>query len=280
MIVRFWGVRGSLASPGPGTLHFGGNTSCVEVRCGRQVLVLDGGTGLRPLGDALRRQGIRRVSLLFSHVHWDHIQGFPFFVPAFDPAVSVVLMGGNALPQSLQEVMSRQMRPPNFPVRLEELGARLTYRELQPGRTVRRGAVAVDVIRLRHTDPSYGYRIRCGGRTLVYATDTEHPARGIDRKLADFCQGVDLLIYDAQFTPEEYEGKSDGRSRRGWGHSTAQAGARLALAADVGCLVLFHHDPSHDDDMIRRIEGSAQAIFPRTRAAFEGLALDLEGDPP
>ncbi len=275
MIVRFWGVRGSLPSPGPNTLHFGGNTSCVEVRCGEQLLILDGGTGLRGLGERLRQEGVHRGIFLFSHVHWDHIQGFPFFVPAYDPQGSFEILGGDALVGSLEEALHRQMRPPNFPVRLREMGAGFTFGSIHAEEHLVRGDVKIQVLRLRHPDPSFGYRIQWRGSTLVYATDTEHPDDGVDGHLAEFARDVDLLIYDAQFTPEEYEGAVDGRPRRGWGHSTAQEGARLALKGRVRQLILFHHDPTHDDEKIRSIEREARAIFPNSLAAYEGLALHL-----
>jgi phosphoribosyl 1,2-cyclic phosphodiesterase len=275
MIVRFWGVRGSLPAPGPHTVHFGGNTSCVEVRCGDQVLILDGGTGLRGLGERLRQEGVRKGIFLFSHVHWDHIQGFPFFVPAYDPQASFEILGGVELVGSLEEALHRQMRPPNFPVRLREMGAGFTFGSIQPDEPLARGEVGIQVLRLRHPDPSFAYRIQWHGASVVYATDTEHPPDGVDGSLVEFARNVDLLIYDAQFTPEEYEGAIDGRPRRGWGHSTAQEGARVALASHARQLILFHHDPTHDDDKIRSIEREIRALFPNTMAAFEGLVLQL-----
>jgi phosphoribosyl 1,2-cyclic phosphodiesterase len=280
MTVRFWGVRGSVASPGIQTLHFGGNTSCVEVRCGAEVLILDGGTGLRSLGDALRREGVRRGLLLFSHVHWDHIQGFPFFMPGYDPRGAFEILGGDDVLGSLHEVLHRQMRPPNFPKLLQEMGAQFTFHPVRSGDGLLRGEVEIRAVQLRHPNPSYGYRIQYRGASLVYATDTEHPSDGTDSELVAFARAADLLIYDAQFTTEEYEGSLDGRPRRGWGHSTPQEGAKLAAESEVGCLALYHHDPSHDDETIRRMERQARAIFPQSLAAHEGLVLHLGGGMP
>jgi phosphoribosyl 1,2-cyclic phosphodiesterase len=213
--------------------------------------------------------------LLFSHVHWDHIQGFPFFQPAFDREASFEILGGEALMSSLREMLHRQMVPPNFPIRIDEMGAQFTYLPVRSRQEVVRGEMAIRALKLRHPNPSYGYRIDYQGASLVYATDTEHPEDGIDKDLAAFARGADLLVYDAQFTPEEYDGEKDGRSRRGWGHSTPQAGARLAREIQVGVLILYHHDPTHDDEKIRDMERDAQATFPSTMAAYEGLELEL-----
>jgi phosphoribosyl 1,2-cyclic phosphodiesterase len=275
MIVRFWGVRGSLPAPGPHTLHFGGNTSCVEVRCGDQLLILDGGTGLRPLGDSLQREGIRHGIMLFSHVHWDHIQGFPFFAPAYDPYGSFEILAGEDLLQSLEEVLRRQMRPPNFPIRLGEMGASFTFRPIRRNEPCVSGEVEIQSLELKHPDQNYGFKIRYHDTTIVYATDTEHASNGTDHRFTEFCRNADLLIHDAQFTEEEYEGVKDGRPKRGWGHSSAQGAARIALGSKVARLALFHHDPSHDDETMRGMELEARTIFPGTVAAFEGLELDL-----
>jgi phosphoribosyl 1,2-cyclic phosphodiesterase len=212
---------------------------------------------------------------LFSHVHWDHIQGFPFFLPAFDPEASFEILGGESLMESLREVLHRQMVPPNFPIRLQDMGATFHYVPVSSHQEVVRGDTVIRALRLNHPNPSYGYRVEYRDASLVYATDTEHPEKGIDKDLAEFSRGADLLIYDAQFTPDEYEGKKDGRPRRGWGHSTPQAGAKLAVETQVGRLVLYHHDPTHDDEKIRAMELAAQATFPRAMAAYEGLELQV-----
>jgi phosphoribosyl 1,2-cyclic phosphodiesterase len=275
MIVRFWGVRGSIPVPGPQTLHFGGNTSCIEVRCGEKLVILDGGTGLRLLGEQLKREGITGGIFLFSHAHWDHIQGFPFFLPAYDPKARFEILGGETVGESLREALTRQMQPPNFPVRLRQMGAKFSFSTVKDGKVFVRNGIEIGALKLRHPDPSFGYRIRHQGSVVVFATDNEHTQPDCDRQLVEFAKGADLLIYDAQFTTAEYEGRVNGHPRRGWGHSTAVAGARLAAAAAVGRLVLFHHDPTHGDDIIRCIEKEAQQIFPSTQAAFEGLTIRL-----
>jgi phosphoribosyl 1,2-cyclic phosphodiesterase len=249
----------------------------VEVRCGEQLIILDGGTGLRPLGERLQSEGIKKGLFLFSHAHWDHIQGFPFFRPAFDTDAVFEIAGGEALRESLEEALSRQMTPPNFPIHLRDMGAEFVYHTICNGDRLLRNGLEIRIHELSHPDPSYAYRIQCEGSVLVYATDTEHPPNGVDESLMSFSRHADMLIYDAQFTPDEYEGLSDGRSRRGWGHSTAPEAAKLAAACGVKQLILFHHDPTHDDEVVRRIEREAQKVFPKTKAAYEGLEIHLGG---
>jgi phosphoribosyl 1,2-cyclic phosphodiesterase len=272
MKITFHGVRGSIASPGPETAGVGGNTSSVEVECGATRLVLDAGTGLRKLGDRLMAAGRPvEATILLSHLHWDHIQGLPFFVPAYVPSTKLTIVGA----PSLAEALSAQMTAPVFPVRYGELGADITLKEVRPGRTFDVGEARVRVAKLNHPGGVYAYRIEHEGRSVVYATDTEHYAC-IDPALRALCEGADVLIYDAQYTPEEYRGDG-GRSKVGWGHSTYVAGAEVARAAGVSSLVLFHHDPSRTDAGVADIEARARALFAPTTAAREGLSIDLGG---
>lgn len=275
MDVRFWGVRGSIASPGAETARVGGNTSCVEVRCGAQRLILDAGTGLRGLGDALLREGGPvDAALLLSHFHWDHIQGLPFFVPAYVPSTKLTIVGSSDGRHTLRDKLSRQMTEPHFPVQLDDLSAELSYREARPNGFVELGDVRVKVARLNHPGGVFAYRIEHGGKSVVYATDTEHYAC-IDPVLRSLAEGADVLIYDAQYTPDEYAGVG-GRSKVGWGHSTYVAGVEVARAAGVGKLVLFHHDPQRTDPGVAEIEALAQGLFPSTVAAREGLTITVD----
>ncbi len=274
MEIRFWGVRGSIASPGPETASVGGNTSCVEVRCGAQRIVLDAGTGLRNLGNALVRTGEpQSLALLLSHFHWDHIQGLPFFVPAYMPQTKLTIIGSSDGRHSLRDKLSRQMTEPHFPVQLDDLSAQLTYREARPAQGFELGDVRVKVARLNHPGGVFAYRLEHEGSSLVYATDTEHYAC-VDPALRALAEGADLLIYDAQYTPEEYQGKV------GWGHSTYVAGADVAKSAGVKQLVLFHHDPQRTDEGVVAIEQAACALFSNSIAAREGLVIstgDIHG---
>ncbi len=278
MFVRFWGVRGSIASPGASTAQVGGNTSCVEVRCGGQRLILDAGTGLRALGDSLlaEKQPID-AALLLSHFHWDHIQGLPFFVPAYLPSTKLTIVGSSDGRHSLRDKLSRQMTEPHFPVQLDDLSAELGYREARPNQALEIGDVRVKVARLNHPGGVFAYRIEHAGRSIVYATDTEHYAC-VDPVLKSLAEGADLLIYDAQYTPEEYRGDG-GRSKVGWGHSTYVAGVEVARAAGVRKLVLFHHDPQRTDEGVARIESLGREMFADTVAAREGMTIGVgEGE--
>ncbi|HZS37596.1 MAG TPA: MBL fold metallo-hydrolase [Polyangia bacterium] len=283
MQVRFWGVRGSIASSGSRLAQVGGNTSCVEVRCGEpgaeQTIILDAGTGLRDLGAELMRRGPVDAALLVSHFHWDHIQGFPFFVPAYVPGNRVAIYGGGggARPgggcASLRAAFEAQMRAPHFPVDLGAMRATLEFREVSPGARFNLGAVEVRTAAARHPNGCLAWRLDFDGRSVVYATDHEHDDSGRpDAGLLELARGADVLIYDAQYTPEEYAA-----GKRGWGHSTAEEGARLAAAAGASQLVLFHHDPGRDDWQVACIEAETRGRFPLTVAAREGLVLTLDG---
>jgi phosphoribosyl 1,2-cyclic phosphodiesterase len=276
LTVRFWGVRGSVPAPGPQTAAVGGNTSCVELRFGDEIIVLDAGTGLRGLGERLVAAGRPvALSVLFSHVHWDHIQGFPFFPALFRSSTELALYG-RPDEGSLESALARQMTWPSFPVQLDAVPASLRYGSFELERPFAVGSAIVRAARLNHPNGVIAYRIEHDGRAVVYATDTEHYAERIDEKLLGLAEGADLLIYDAQYTPEEYAGVIGG-SRAGWGHSTWVEGVRLARAAGVGSLVLFHHDPSHDDAAVAAIEQAAQTVLPGTVAAREGLEIHLAG---
>jgi phosphoribosyl 1,2-cyclic phosphodiesterase len=275
-MVRFWGVRGSVPAPGPHTAGVGGNTSCVEVRLGAELLVLDAGTGLRGLGERLTAGGQPVVaSILFSHVHWDHIQGVPFFPGLFRPDTRLALHG-HVEGGGLEDALRAQMTRPNFPVELGSVPASLEFHQVALDQPFAVGDALVRAARLNHPGGVVAYRIEHAGRAIVYATDTEHYQDGIDRTLVQLAEGADLLIYDAQYTPEEYAGVIGG-ARVGWGHSTWVEGVRLAREAGVGLLVLFHHDPSHDDAAIAAIERSAQTVLSGTVAAREGLEIHLAG---
>jgi phosphoribosyl 1,2-cyclic phosphodiesterase len=281
MQLSFWGVRGSIASPGASTAGVGGNTSCVLVRCGETRLILDAGTGLRGLGDALIAEAGRagtpgiEATLLLSHFHWDHIQGIPFFVPAYLPTTRLGVVAATHGPHSLQETLAHQMRAPVFPVRLDELRAQMTLRDVRPGDSLDAGEAMVTAVKLNHPGGVTAYRIEHAGKSLVYATDTEHYAC-LDPALLRLAQGADLLIYDAQYTPEEYDGLV-GPSKVGWGHSTFAAGAAVAKVAGVGRLVLFHHDPRRSDAEVEAIESRARQLFPESVAAREGMTIALGG---
>ncbi|MCC7534645.1 MAG: MBL fold metallo-hydrolase [Deltaproteobacteria bacterium] len=262
--ITFWGVRGSIASPGASTALVGGNTTCVEVRMGGERIVLDGGTGLRELGAAQGHEPLSAATLLFSHLHWDHIQGIPFFGPLFDPRSRVTMRG----PRGLEETLCRQMERPSFPVGMDVMGATMDIGSLEPGDELRVGDVNVRVALLPHPGGSYGYRIEHGGRAVVFATDVElTDAPG--ETLVDLARDADVLIVDAQYLPEELPAK------RGWGHSSFDVVCRLADRARVRRLVLTHHDPTRDDGAVLAMEARARLLRPDSCAAREGMRIEL-----
>ncbi len=254
MKVTLWGTRGSLASPGPETNRYGGNTSCVEVRAADgTVLVLDAGTGIRRLGDEIVDE-IQRVDLLLTHLHMDHIQGLGFFEPLFRPAVEMHIWGPSSTTLDLRDRLSRYLSPPLFPVRLRDLPRRPALHDVVQIGTFEVGPFTIHAELVCHPGPTVGYRIEENGASLAYLPDHE-PALG----LADFpgdpdyvpglglADGVDLLIHDAMFTAEEYP------RYVGWGHSSLDQALAFAEAARVRRFVTFHHDPSHNDEHLERL---------------------------
>jgi phosphoribosyl 1,2-cyclic phosphodiesterase len=273
MQITFWGVRGSIPAPGPATVEIGGNTSCVEVRPGKAILIFDGGTGLRLLGKKLVKEMPITAHMFFSHVHWDHIQGFPFFEPAFVAGNEFHLYGGNNVSRTLEETLEGQMDHPNFPVDLGTMGAKMIFRDLAEGEVVEiddgaGGTVRVTSARGNHPQGVFAFRVEHAGKVVVYATDTEHYEGRIDEKLVALARDADVFIYDSQYTPEEYSAK------KGWGHSTFEEGVKLARHAGAKRLVLFHHDPMQNDAAVREKEKRARVLFSSVIAAYEGLVVD------
>jgi phosphoribosyl 1,2-cyclic phosphodiesterase len=263
--VRFLGVRGSIPTPGPLTTA-GGNTSCVEVTAGDTRIILDAGSGLRTLGDERMAHGPHHSTILLSHLHWDHVCGLPFFTPIYVPGHRVEIATGPNGVMSTQDAIRSLFKAPFFPVDFADIANQVSVRELGGNDRFTIGDITITLARLNHPDPVYGFRLEHGGHSIVYATDTEHFAC-VDPTLKKLAAGADILIYDAQYTPDEYPTKV------GWGHSTWQAGAELARTAGVRQLVLFHHDPSRSDVALAAIEAQAQAHLPGTVAAREGLEL-------
>jgi phosphoribosyl 1,2-cyclic phosphodiesterase len=267
--IRFWGVRGSCPTPGPETARVGGNTSCVEVVAGATRIALDAGTGLRRLGSHLlaQRRGPVELVVLLSHMHWDHLQGLPFFAPIYVPGTRLVVASG-ATGTPLVDTLRRQMSAPTFPVDWNDVAASREYVELRDGSATRLGDAEVRSVRANHPDAVFAHRVEHEGRSIVYATDTEHYAC-VDPRLVALARDADVLVYDAQYLPEEYAGKV------GWGHSTFEAGAALARAAGVRKLVLFHHDPGRTDEDVDLLEKRARDVFGDVVAAREGMTIEL-----
>lgn len=269
--VKFWGTRGTVACPGPNHLAFGGNTSCVEVAMGGRRVIFDLGTGVRNLGKWFMRKQQRDATVLMSHTHWDHIQGFPFFQPAFAEGNRFRIMAGHlSTGLRIQNVLAGQMTHPFFPVPIDIMKAKIEFEDFRAGDAFTlENDIKVRTAPLNHPDGATGYRIDYQGRSLCYITDTEHTPGKPDQNILALVEGADLMIYDSTYTDHEFP------SRRGWGHSTWQEGMRLARAAKVKRLAIFHHDPDHEDHFMEEVEASALAAWPGCFVARDNMRINL-----
>lgn len=273
MEIHVWGARGTIPLGGSPS-DFGGNTPCIScASADGSLLILDAGTGIFNLGKSLISADSectqRSVILLLSHVHWDHIQGFPFFAPANSDKFEITVCGGPPNGGTWEKALYGQMRPPYYPIPLSALRASLQFSEWPSHDPFHLQSFQVSRAPTNHPGGGFAYRIECDDQSIVYATDTEHPQSGVDENLVTLCAHADVLLYDATYFPEEH------RERVGWGHSTWSHGVELATAASVKRLVLFHHDPSRDDASLRRMETIARARFNDVEVAREGpLQLD------
>jgi phosphoribosyl 1,2-cyclic phosphodiesterase len=268
--MRFWGVRGTIACPGADYIRYGGNTSCIEVRCGERLMILDAGTGLRALGVELARDGPIDVDLLLTHTHLDHLAGMPFFLPFFRPNNRIRLWAGHlsGTDSTLHDALKRMMGAPLFPVPFDALAADIDFKEFTCGERLHFGdGIVARTAPLNHPNGATGYRLEYGGRSICYVTDTEHVEGTPDANILGLIEGCDIFVYDATYTDEEYP------KYRGWGHSTWEEGARLAEAAGVGQYVIFHHAPEHTDEAMDQIADAARRTSPNAIVAREGMIL-------
>ena len=294
--VRFWGVRGSIPSPGPETVYYGGNTSCVEVRADGELIILDAGTGIRQLGHQLKREfgeKALRMTILVSHTHWDHIQGFPFFAPAYDPKNKVRILAFEGPSKGVEATLSTQMESPYFPISMEEMPGNIQFEELKT-MEFDIGAVHVQASFMNHPGVCVGYRLSTKAGSVVYFPDNELYgryrearsaqmsgettvfARNQDEKLRDFIAGADVVISDSQYDATEYP------KHIGWGHSCAEDVVEFAMRSNVKQLYMFHHDPEHSDAHIAQMLANARQIVGEAggtmhvEAAREGLEVVLK----
>ncbi len=297
LFVRFWGVRGSHPVPGQSTLRFGGNTSCVEVRAKNHIIILDAGTGILNLGHRLLQEiqnskKALNLTILFSHTHFDHLQGIPFFLPAYQPSCVINFYGPKVFSQDLGEILTNSMQPQYSPIELDELKAKMNYHNLHENNALvfkensgrpalvwqnelnNSGDAVVKIMR-SYAHPKIGvffFKVEVNGKSMVYATDTEGYV-GNDTRLIEFAKNTELLIHDAQYAPDEY--LDNNFSKQGFGHSTYDMAAKVAQKAGAKRLALFHHDPSHDDDKLADMEANAKELFPNTMVATEGVEFSF-----
>jgi phosphoribosyl 1,2-cyclic phosphodiesterase len=283
--IKFWGTRGSIAVPSQETLRYGGNTTCVELRADGEIIVLDAGSGIRPLGIALDKefQGRPiRLSLLITHAHWDHIQGFPFFKTAYDPKNEIRIFGFDGAGATFREIMTEPMRAPFFPITMRELSARMDINKLNEMK-FSLGKLDIHAAFVNHPGVCVGYRIFTSSGSVAFLPDHEpyefflHTARGKQlspeetKKIAteqhtalvQFLRGSDILILDSQYTDQEY------KKHIGWGHGSISSAVSLAIEAQVQTLLLFHHDPSHDDQMVDTMVESARELAMKSGSHLE-----------
>ncbi len=276
MRARFWGVRGSIAAPGPRTARFGGNTPCVEIRAAGQLIVVDAGTGIRELGVSLMKEAAGKPvvgTLFIGHSHWDHIQGFPFFTPLYVPSSKFSVYGVHGTTKSFVDVMAGQMHPTYFPVQLKDLGSKPSFIELHA--PVMIGPVKVSYHYLNHPGITIGFRFEHDGKVISYISDHEPYGKlnasgefgdKEDAAVAKFVEDSDLLVCEAQYTADEY------KLKRGWGHSTFGDVLDLAQKAGVKRLALFHHDPAHDDEQMASHEADCVALVSARKASLQVFA--------
>ena len=285
--LRFWGVRGSYAAPHESHLGVGGNTSCVEIRSGDHLLVCDGGTGIISLGEQLMAQSeLRELLVVFTHYHWDHICGLPFFQPAFSPAWKIKFFGPGDTAAEIEQRLSDQMKAPYFPVEIGTWMADIQYLDPQ-NRGLSHGPIGVSYYSVHHPGVTYGYHMQVAGKSVVYVSDNEVQflKTSIAKRIHEFdadehellermvseqrsaevsaIEGVDILIHDAQYTPHDYSRK------RGWGHSCYVDTVNLAIDANVRCLYLYHHDPTYDDEQVAAIHRDSLQIIRERKSTME-----------
>jgi phosphoribosyl 1,2-cyclic phosphodiesterase len=275
MRVKFWGVRGSTPTPQAGNLRYGGNTSCVEVRFADHLYIFDCGTGFRTLGQQLDGEANGKpisAHIFVSHFHWDHIQGIPFFRPLYENPQNRFAFHSSRRTRSLQRVMEEQMASPYFPVNTSEMKAQRNFYDIEEGQTQLDDHATMRAMWLNHPQGCMGFRLETKKGVLVYATDNEPGDEQFDKNVRQLAEGADVLIYDSQYLPEEYEAR-----RRGWGHSHWREAVKIVMESGARELVLFHHDPDHDDALIDKVVQDARNYYPRVRAAAEGMEITIPG---
>ena len=272
--IKFWGTRGSMPRPGPETLRYGGNTTCVEVRLGDRVFIIDAGSGIEAAGRSMLDRRPLEFDILFSHLHHDHIAGLPFFPPALNAAATISTHCGNLEGASAEAAFDKMFAPPLFPVTLSVLPGQFIHKGFQSGSPlIFPDGIVVETCPLPHPGGSTAYRFDHGGKSMCYISDVEHTPGVIDPSLVRFCEGADLVIYDTMFTDQEFQ------ACRGWGHSTLGAGVALCRASGARALVGTHHHMRHTDVMLDGIDAELRTLLPGSFMAREGMTVRLGHEP-
>lgn len=273
-LIQFWGVRGSVPSPGSDTVRYGGNTSCVEMRIGGRRLIFDGGTGLRMLGKTLKPEMPINAHMFFTHYHWDHIQGVPFFTPIFTEGNTLHIHGAVPTPGiSMEEHFQGRVLHLNSPVPVAQMRADIQFHDLVCGETFQVEDITIETAPLNHPNGAMGYRVTWQGHSVFYCTDTEHFVDRPDENVMRLAQDADMLIYDAMYTDEEYHNPKS--PKVGWGHSTWQEALKVGEVAGVKRVAIFHHEPNHTDDFLDQVALQVADIAPKSFMAREGLVVSV-----
>lgn len=270
--IKFWGVRGTIPVVGKDFTRYGGNTSCVEVRCGGRQIVLDAGTGIRELGILT---DVVHADILLSHTHLDHIQGLPFFKPLHSQGSNVALWAGHLLPNNtVEDVVSTIMKPPVFPLTLADVHSRVEFNDFVAGEQLqnegfKKAGITIHTMPINHPDGATAYRIECSGKSVCYVTDIEHEPRKLNTKLVEFIKDADVFIYDSTFDDAEFN------KYKGWGHSTWQEAVRLGEAAKVKKIIAFHHNPELTDNELDKRALEITNMNKRAQLAVEGMVIEI-----
>ena len=273
MRITFWGVRGSTPTPEAAYMRYGGNTSCVEVRLGDQIYIFDCGTGFRRLGHELQREfGDQPIAahVFVSHYHWDHIQGVPFFRPLYDNPNNHFVFHSSSRTRCVEQVLAEQMSSPYFPINFSQMQAQRRFYNIADGCIEMGDGIRIKTAWLNHPQGCLGFRIETKEGVLVYATDNEPGDAEFDKAVRKLAEGADVLIYDAQYLPDDYAA-----NRVGWGHSHWREAVNVVMESAAKELILYHHDPEHTDPVLDKVVSDARNYYPKVRAATEGMVIEV-----
>ncbi len=267
MEVFFWGVRGSIPTPGKDYAVYGGNTSCVEVRLNNHILIFDMGSGLKNLGDSLIKRDIKNFDILISHFHYDHTCGLPFFKPAFLKDYNFTLRSGK---KDIVNILSSQISSPSFPITINEFNANIKYENFNVGESfLLKENIEIKTFSLNHPDGAVGYRVENNGKIFCYITDHEHKVNRRDQALVNFIKNCDLLIYDCTYSDEDFN------RYVGWGHSTWQEGVRISKYSNAKKFFIYHHNPDNKDKDMKKIDKQSKKMGNNIIVAKEGMCVKI-----